>query len=216
MNKIKTNIKLPLFNGFYTSIEESITNDLIEKDIEYYKETYDLDIDEDDVDYQSLRKKLVDEICDTVETMINDYLCIDFKIIKSELVSPKEYNFTTDKIYVDCEIDIEQLLQLVEYQKENLSELIETDDRYHSYSGYICFVSNVLDEWIKSIHKLDENSDIYISELIQLMFEENIVNEKSKYSTDYVNFVEKYIDELNESELQVQYKKETEQKIMNL
>ena len=89
----------------------------------------------------------------------NDYLqayAIHAKInlIPDQLSSPKEYNFTTDRIFAEISLaDAERLFASADRVK--LDELIRK--RFTSRSGFLSFYANSLDEWPKSVKEWDHN-----------------------------------------------------------
>lgn len=79
----------------------------------------------------------------------NDYLDTEFDIKIDlpfkEMTSPKEYNYSTDRLF--CEIseqDIKKLVKLV--SNKRLQEVITA--RFTSCSGFVSSYSNVLKDWL--------------------------------------------------------------------
>lgn len=114
-------------------------------------------------EYRSeVAKLFADEYADMVEEAFG----IGAKLVKSEVCSPREYNFTTDKIYVTIEIDdydkfadkLKALIVDKEYHDE-LKKIVH--DNHTSYDGFISFMSNDLDEWTELIE--DPNNENYVS-----------------------------------------------------
>ena len=93
------------------------------------------------------------------EVYWNDYLqayAIHARInlIPYQLSSPKEYNFTTDRIFAEISLaDAERLFASVD--RTRLDELIR--ERFTSRSGFISFYENSLDKWPKSVKEWDHN-----------------------------------------------------------
>lgn len=86
--------------------------------------------------------------------------CFDLKSLKfQELSSPREYNFTTDRIF--CTIDsaeVERLYSEVVYGAGNtgkLNKLIAS--KFTSRSGFISFYDNSLAAWGSDLSKWDAN-----------------------------------------------------------
>lgn len=71
-----------------------------------------------------------------------------------ELISPREYNFTTDRIL--CEIDAETVLHLFATTTPlTLAEMCK--ERHTSYSGFHSFYSNDWMSWPKNVTEWDCN-----------------------------------------------------------
>lgn len=65
-----------------------------------------------------------------------------------EVISPKEYNFTTDSINILVDMSEENILNLQNHIKENIDVYRERIKEEHtSRSGFISFTSNNIDEW---------------------------------------------------------------------
>lgn len=71
-----------------------------------------------------------------------------------ELSSPREYNFTTDRIF--CSIDLEEVKSIFEKVDENLlRERIAA--RFTSRSGFVSYYPNTLEEWPSDLSEWDIN-----------------------------------------------------------
>lgn len=66
---------------------------------------------------------------------------IDIKLTFIKLISPKYYNFETDVIIADIEVD--DLIEL--YAKNDIKQYII--DNFTSYDGFISFYSNDVHQW---------------------------------------------------------------------
>ena len=112
------------FGGFYHS-EHSET---IENNIEAY------DYEWDEIDY----KKTHLNYCNSYLNKLSEELEIDLAFI--QLDSPREYNFTTDKILCSIsENDFNTLLDVYDTKElfDNIEENSKSRDGFHSfYSGY--------------------------------------------------------------------------------
>lgn len=74
------------FDGFYESF--------ISQDIDEFEEDYDLD-------YPAIRQKLAREWVGCFNSYVTEELGIPCVAVFHELVSPKEYNFATDQLFVN-------------------------------------------------------------------------------------------------------------------
>lgn len=130
------------FQGFYYSVHHEVLQDAVDS-ISLNDQGNQLS--------QVLAEKIRDEIDWTAlyeayakhytEYFADQYqLQITFK----DLVSPKYYNFETDRIFVDIEeSEIKRLYGLVD--KTELEQLIK--ERFTSYDGFISHYPNSLEKW---------------------------------------------------------------------
>jgi len=135
----------PGFSGFYNSIWE-FDDDAINVDIAEQREERGLDELSDytlDIDYKRYRVDVAKQYCKVTSKLLDDYIeSMTFK----ELESPREYNFTTDKIVCDVTIDTDKISAWCEDNKDELSEYIT--QRFTSRDGFCSFFSNDINEWI--------------------------------------------------------------------
>tara|TARA_R110000824_G_scaffold357640_1_gene545215 strand:- start:754 stop:1251 length:498 start_codon:yes stop_codon:yes gene_type:complete len=111
------------FGGFY----ESIHSDNVENQIESWG------YDWEKVDY---RKTCID-----YSKNLLDYLNfeLDFNLEFIDLISPKEYNFTTDKI--ECSISEKEFKKLKKEYINNKTFIDWLDNDSKSYDGFVSFYS---------------------------------------------------------------------------
>jgi len=127
------------FTGFYQTYHDASVDEVIERDS---------GLNWEDVNY----RKVYIGYAKLYTKYFSDYVGIP--LVFKELTSPKEYNFTTDKIY--CEIELEQ----VEYMfntvpREVLADLIK--EKCTSCAGFVSFYPNDLDEWPDKLKDWDHN-----------------------------------------------------------
>lgn len=139
---------LPWFPGFYNSILDDLMDRTIEMEMEETGETYDeiMDRYSAHLAMHAIAKAWVKGFAK--ETGIPMEL--------EEVQSPREYNFTTDRLFVRIPIDtIEQIASQMDD-----APLRETIRKNHSsYDGFISYYSNDLDdpEWQKPVRDWDLN-----------------------------------------------------------
>lgn len=151
----KTIVNVPNFEGFYCSWIEQEIDHITRTDSEYYAEEYDLSEDKQQEIEESYCTKNYDklevEIC---KTYIPHYFEaiedeIDFELNASfeSLISPKFYNFETDRLFVEIDdIKITMLMNWIFNNKlEKLKEVIK--DRFTQRDGYVPYYSNDLEAW---------------------------------------------------------------------
>jgi hypothetical protein len=111
-------------------------------------------------------------ICEAMSDKISDYLTSAQDICKSvkykAMSSPREYNFCTDRLMMDAEIDLERLKNKVlndsEY-KDGFDKYLR--EKYSSYSGFISFVSNNVKEYFNE--DFEEYFDVLIDYFLLTM-----------------------------------------------
>ena len=164
------NFQLPSFSGFYNTSwsddDERFFYDCKERGIE--------EVDGWEIDWTRYKNDVGSYYVLYYEGFIKQYLHLSgFNIIFEEIVSPREYNFSTDRIFCTLEIDnlsefLGNLVKLALPVKDKLAKMIR--DNHSSRSGFISFMSNDLDEWLSLFMNLtaleDEDNAIYVSYII--------------------------------------------------
>lgn len=166
---IINDFQLPSFSGFYESIwvdDERFFYDCKERGIEK--------VNGWEIDWSAYKNDVGREYAHRYEVFIRQYMHLSgFNIIFNEIVSPREYNFFTDRIFCTLEIEnlsefLGDLVVLAFACKDELEKMIR--DNHTSCSGFISLMSNKLDEWLSlylnpSALK-DEDNAIYLSYFI--------------------------------------------------
>ena len=163
MNKLESTIP---FDGFYESFISADIEHQIELDTEYYSELYDLNESETELlcnsflninsykFYNQIAKDYTNfYIAQLNERLKGFTLNAKFKL----LTSPREYNFSTDRIYIEIEENhaIDFIKYIIKNYKKELEEKIE--DRFTNRSGFISFYKNSIDLWTKDFKEWDCN-----------------------------------------------------------
>ena len=163
MNKLESTIP---FDGFYNSYISSDIEHQIGQQIEWDADIYDLNEDEQQIlfdNYLSVnRSSFYNEIAEYYTDLYIDALNerlegFTLKAKFSLLTSPKEYNFETDRIFIDIERDhaIDFIKYIIKNYKKELEKKIE--DRFTSRSGFWSHYKNGLDLWTQDYSKWDHN-----------------------------------------------------------
>ena len=150
----KVNSTIP-FQGYYGSEIDSFIDSHIEYEIEHIREEYKANEKQLEIIangfmstnvnsfYHNLSKEYAEEFIFLLENEIGFKLNASFE----SLESPKEYNFSTDRIFI--ELTENKAIEFVNYilnnHKEELEDLIKK--RFTSQSGFISFYPNSLKEW---------------------------------------------------------------------
>jgi len=154
------------FGGFYESIHSEIIDNHIEYFIESENDLNDTEkeYDDYDFDYQSMYNQYIKQYCKMLSNHIkNEYnLNIDFTDLK--LISPKYYNFETDKI--ECKVSNHK--DLISYFKNDNDFLDFLNQATQSYDGYISYY-----DFNQAINNKDNILMLYIFKYICNEFYDN-------------------------------------------
>lgn len=156
MKNLVNEIFLPSFQGFYESFWtpdwEMISTDHEERGITL---TYDWEID------KQYFTDLAREYVSYLQEVYRNELGVDITLEFTELVRPREYNYTTDKIYCnlycnDVKKFTERINTLIAENYDAVGEYIK--ENHSSYDGFISFMSadanDWLDEWLEDEREL--------------------------------------------------------------
>ena len=178
MKKLESTIP---FDGFYESFINADIDHEIEIDTEYYSELYDLNESEEELlcnsflninsykFYNQIAKDYTNFYIDALNERLKGFtLKATYKCFNS----PREYNFETDRIFIEIEENhcIEFIEHIVKNYKKELEKKIE--DRFRSRSGFISFYKNSIDLWTKDFKEWDCNMIGTCFELFNLEEEE--------------------------------------------
>lgn len=180
MNKLESTIP---FCGFYESFISDDIDHQIGQQIEWDSDIYDLNEDEQQViedSYLSVNRSYF--YSQIAEDYTNFYIEIlnrrlkgfTLKATYKYFYSPREYNFETDRIFIEIEKNhcIEFIEHIVKNYKKELEKKIE--DRFTSRSGFISNYKNSIDLWTKDYSEWDHNQIGTCFELFDL--EEEDIN----------------------------------------
>ena len=142
------------FSGFYYSIHDDAINSEIERIFSDYETGCDVNnglVDRAHMD-GNFRHFFVEYAKAYVEAFADEFEIPSLKF--KELDSPREYNFTTDKIV--CEIDIRDVRRIMaDIDKKELENRVK--ERFTSYDGFISFYSNDVNDWPSEVSDWDCN-----------------------------------------------------------
>ena len=180
MKKLESTIP---FDGFYESFISDDIDHQIGQQIEWDSDIYDLNEDEQQILWDSYlsinRSYFYNQIA---EDYTNFYIEILNRRLKgftlkakfNLLTSPREYNFETDRIFIDIEKNhaIDFIKYIIKNYKKELEEKIK--DRFTSRSGFWSHYENGLDLWTIDYSEWDHNQIGTCFELFDL--EEEDIN----------------------------------------
>ena len=193
MNKLESTIP---FDGFYESFISADIEHQIGQQIEWDCDIYELNKDEQQVledNYLSVnRSYFYNQIA---EDYTNFYIEILNRRLKgftlkakfNLLISPREYNFETDRIFIDIERDhaIDFIKYIIKNYKKELEEKIK--ERFTSRSGFWSHYKNGLDLWTQDYSEWDRNMIGTCFELFDLE-EEDINYSLREYLSERIMF----------------------------
>ena len=191
MNKLESTIP---FDGFYESFISADIDHQIEIDTEYYSELYDLNESEEELlcnsflninsykFYNQIAKDYTNFYIDALNEKLKGF---QLKATYKCLESPKEYNFETDRIFIEIEENhcIEFIEHIVKNYKKELEKKIQ--DMFTNRSGFISFYKNSIDLWTKDFKEWDCNMIGTCFELFDLE-EEDINYSLREYLTETI------------------------------
>ena len=167
------------FPGFYESRLSFITDCELERycenraedmtSAEYCPETYqpeELRLTADEigsfawefVDYRKAENMIARDWCDAYARHVSDSVGFKVCITFEEMTSPREYNFTTDRVFFKVAVSTVRALFALSKREghETLRRCIE--ERFTSRDGFSSFYSNDLADWLeKPVSEWDHN-----------------------------------------------------------
>ena len=180
MNKLESTIP---FCGFYCSFIDADIEHQIGQQIEWDSDIYDLNEDEQQILWDSYlsvnRKYFYNQIAEDYTNFyidaLNDRLeGFELKAKFNLLTSPREYNFETDRIFIDIEKNhaIDFIKYIIKNYKKELEKKIK--EKFTSRSGFWSHYKNGLDLWTQDYSEWDHNQIGTCFELFDL--EEEDIN----------------------------------------
>ena len=163
MNKLESTIP---FDGFYESFISDDIDHQIGQQIEWDCDIYDLNEDEQQVlddSYLSVNRsyfynQIAEDYANFYIDALNERLKgFTLKATYKFFTSPREYNFSTDRIFI--EIEENHIIDFIKYIIKNYKKELEKkiEDRFTSRSGFNSFYKNSLDLWPQDYSKWDCN-----------------------------------------------------------
>jgi len=192
MKKLESTIP---FEGFYESVISADIEHEIDSLTQYYSELYDLNEFEAELlcnsflninsykFYNQIAKDYTNFYIDALNERLKGFT---LKATYNCFESPKEYNFETDKIFI--EIEENHALDFIEHIVKNYKKELEKkiEDRFKSRSGFISFYKNSIDLWTKDFKEWDCNMIGTCFELFDLE-EEDINYSLREYLTESIS-----------------------------
>lgn len=124
------------------------------------EEFTELDID----DFQAYMDEVCKSITDNlIAPMLTEDSNICDKVEFDYVSSPRYYNFTTDKIVMNLNIDLDALKEFIlnnDYRRNGFDKYLE--EHYTSRDGFSSFVANNIDDFFKENEYMDVLIDYYL------------------------------------------------------
>ena len=193
MNKLESTIP---FDGFYESFISDDIDHQIGQQIEWDSDTFDLNESEEEIiqnNYLTVNtsyfyNQIAEDYTNFYIDALNERLeGFTLKATYKCFESPREYNFETDRIFI--EIEENHAIDFIEYIIKNYKKELEKKirDRFTSRSGFISSYKNSLDLWIDDYSEWDCNMIGTCFELFDLE-EEDINYSLREYLSEIIMF----------------------------
>lgn len=145
-----THISTIPFAGFYESFISTIPDDEIERDCSELSDEDGRELSKlcnEIVNYGAIYLDIAKQYVIEFQEYLKDECDLDLpSMVFESMQSPREYNFTTDKLFVTLSPeDLQRLYN--ECNQGDLAQVIK--ERFTSRSGFISFYSNDVLEWLK-------------------------------------------------------------------
>ena len=163
MNKLESTIP---FDGFYESFISADIEYQMGQQIEWDCDIYDLNESEEEILYNNylsvntsyFYNQIAEDYTNLYIDALNERLKgFSLKANYKCFESPREYNFKTDRIFIEIEENhaVDFIKYLVKNYKKELEKKIQ--DMFTSRSGFISFYKNSIDLWTKDFKEWDCN-----------------------------------------------------------
>jgi len=193
MKKLESTIP---FEGFYNSFISADIENEIDSSTQYYSESYELNDNEEQLLSNSFlsvnNNNFYNEICkdytsfyiDKLNERIKDFT---LKATYKCFISPKEYNFQTDRVFI--EIEENHCIDFIKYTIKNYKKELDNKikERFTSKSGFISFYENNLESWTNNYKKWDHNQIGICFELFDIEEDEDIVYSLREYLSETIS-----------------------------
>ena len=170
MKTIQLEINFPLFEGFYNSYLDLSENIEVGEGEEYSMTEEQFD----NIDWNSTNENVSKFYLNYFKDELSDFFksigVLSLEFIKVD--SPKYYNYSTDKLVCNIEIDKNVFVhELRKHDFDNWEQFLK--DNFTSYDGFISFYPNTTMEWDELINEEIENGNIIIETLLKFYLEQN-------------------------------------------
>ena len=164
------NISTIPFSGFYNSIHDSEIDSYIEQEQEYAEDQNEkLYFDPDSLNYSGIYTGYAKAYTSEFIKLINYETGITLDAKFESLESPREYNFTTDRIFIEFD-NLKPICDLFAWINSNHAGALNKyiSEHFSSYDGFISYYPNNLEAWPTDLNEWDYNQ---IGALFGALFE---------------------------------------------
>ena len=170
MKTIQLEINFPMFEGFYYSQLDLAENIEVGEGDDYYMTEEQFDEIDWNKTNENVSKFYLDYFKDGLSDFFKSIGVLSLEFIK--LDSPKYYNYSTDKLVCNIEINKNVFIhELRKYNFDNWEQFLK--DNFTSYAGFISFYPNTSIEWDELINEKIEDDNVIIETLLQFYLEQN-------------------------------------------
>lgn len=150
------------FSGFYGSIHDNTIDWVIESELE----SLNLNYDQADLDCSEVFLAYAQYYTNWVSTET------DIPIVFEKLVSPREYNFETDRIYIQLDDDTVRRLHAKYVNDPAFAKRVE--DIFTPCSGWIPFYSADIEDWKTQDWDRNQIGILFEHHLAEIGFKEEV------------------------------------------
>lgn len=170
---MKTTIEVKSFPGFYETVFSEIY--IEEDERESLRDQYpDFEhLSDWEIDSDKYRDAVAKNFAEMYIDELNDKLQLNIRLTSESIESPREYNFTTDKIICTIEVGdydtfIEKITNLMSESKYRvkLAKIIKT--RHSDAPGFWSFMSNDIEDWFG--HLVDPDNTNYLECILWYLY----------------------------------------------
>ena len=170
MKTIQLEINFPLFEGFYNSYLDLSENIEVGEGEEYSMTEEQFDEIDWNKTNENVSKFYLNYFKDELKDFFNEIGIINLDFVKVD--SLKYYNYSTDKLVCNIEIDKGIFVhELRKYNFDNWEQFLK--DNFTSYDGFISFYPNNPSEWTELINEKIEDDNVIIETLLKFYLEQN-------------------------------------------
>lgn len=141
---------LPAFKGFYGSNYESYIDNEVNQILDDTGKDY--DCFDWQFDFEGLAKSVTELTTEYIKENLPG-LILDINFV--ELISPKYYNYSNDKILVDIDFNLYSLLKTCKDSEELLKNNIKKD--FTPSSGWLPYLSSEYEDWLNTLKNPESN-----------------------------------------------------------
>ena len=170
MKTIQLEINFPMFEGFCYSQLDLAENIEVGEDESFLMTEEQFDEIDWSKTNENVSKFYLNYFKDELSDFFKSIGVLSLEFIKAD--SPKYYNYSTDKLVCNIQIDKNVFIhELRKHKFDNWEQFLK--DNFTSYDGFISFYPNTTIEWDNLINEKIEDDNVIIETLLQFYLEQN-------------------------------------------